>query len=97
VERAITNFHAGLSGFTVKWHCDNSAAVHILESGSDNSCLHVLATRVAEICLRRQIQLLPVWIAFCSNVIADGMSRWSEREQDDWFLQSQWFEYLDAL
>jgi hypothetical protein len=91
VEQAIAIFKAGLGGFRVKWNYDNSAATRILESGSNNSSLHVVAVHVAEICLRKQIQLFTEWIARGSNVIADGMSHWSEREQDDWSLQPQRF------
>jgi hypothetical protein len=81
----------------LQWHCDNAAAVRILQCGSSKPHLQLLALRVADSCLHGRISLFPVWIPRGDNFVADDLSRNFEEDCDDWQLQSRWFRYLDGV
>ena len=97
VERSLATLQQHLAGRAVRWHCDNSAAVRILQCGSGKGHLQLLALRVAEICLSRHISFYPVWIPRADNGIADELSRRFQEDCDDWQLEPAWFRYLDYI
>lgn len=97
VERSLAALQQLLAGCALRWHCDNAAAVRILQCGSGKGHLQVLALRVAEICLTSRISIFPVWIPRCDNGIADELSRRFQEDCDDWQLEPAWFRYLDFI
>ena len=97
-QRALVALQSQLAGQVLQWHCDNAAAVHILDYGSSKPPLQLLAVHIVEICLRNRIRLFPVWIPRDENSVADELSRCTlEVDCDDWQLQPCWFRYLDSL
>jgi len=85
-------------GRALQWHCDNAAAVRILEYGSNKGHLQLIAVQVAELCVHSRIRLFPVWIPRTENNVADELSRCTlEVDCDDWQLQSCWFHYLNGV
>ena len=98
VHRGLDELRGQLAGRALQWHCDNAAAVRILDYGSNKSHLQLLAVQVAEVCLQSRIRLFPVWIPRTENSVADELSRCTlEVDCDDWQLQPFWFDYLDAV
>ena len=88
VQRALVALQSQLAGQVLQWHCDNAAAVHILDYGSSKPPLQLLAVHIVEICLRNRIRLFPVWIPRDENSVADELSRCTlEVDCDDWQLQ----------
>ena len=101
VHRALVALHpqlVQLVGQALQWHCDNAAAVRILEYGSNKAHLQLLAVQVPEVCLNSSIRLIPVWIPREENRVADELSRCTvQLDCDDWQLQPCWFSYLEAI
>jgi hypothetical protein len=71
VVRSLERFQQVIAGRPLQWHCDNAAAVQILECGSSKVHLQLLALRVTEVCLRNRNKFFPVWIPRGDNTTAD--------------------------
>ena len=96
VQRALADFRQQLSGCVLRWHCDNAAAVRILDFGSSKPHLQQIAYRIDQVCWCYNIRLFPVWIPRGQNRQADVLSKRSGAG-DDWQLHPRWFHYLDSL
>jgi len=76
-------------------HFDNLNAAVICEKGSPKFRLHAYALRIADLCLKHNIQFKPIWIPRCLNHAADQISKMLDYE--DYTVTDTIFQYIQQL
>ena len=95
IEFSLRSFTELLKSTHVKWFTDSQAAAKIVEVGSMNFELHVLAINIFTLSINNQITLNIQWIPREENVQADYISKLVD--PDDWQITEALFEYLETL
>ena len=91
--RRVILYNAGLlEGKKVKEYSDNKNVKPVLLKGSAKAELQILALKVNDICVKREITLNPAWLSRNQNERAGILSKSSPA--DDWSIHNWVFEYL---
>ena len=92
VNRTLHSLKNSLEGHCVQWHTDNKNVVGIIQKGSKKPELQTTAIEIHTVCVRYNINVVPVWVPRESNQIADALSRYSD--SDDWMVDMTIFSRL---
>ena len=95
VWRVLQSLEKKLANLCIRWFSDNQNVVRILQVGSRQPHLQAIALKIFALSINSHIHLQPEWVPRELNEQADYLSRIVDL--DDWMLNPQVFEQLDAL
>ena len=89
---AIESFEVLVKGRNLLWHTDNFSAAIIVRIGSNKCKLHDIATKIYDICRKKEITLTVTWISRKLNSLSDKISK--TIDYDDWTISSLLFNKI---
>ena len=92
VKYVLQSFGRLLQNENLLWFTDNMNTPKILKVGSKKIHLTDIALDVFALCLKRNIELRPVWIPREENQVADEISKY--KDTDSWGIDWPSFNYL---
>ena len=95
VWRVLQSLEKKFANLCIRWFTDNQNVVRILQVGSRQPHLQNIALKIFALSINSHIHLQPEWVLRELNEQADYLSRIVDF--DDWMLNPQVFEQLDAL
>ena len=95
LNRVIQNNVDSLSGKRIGVVSDNKNVSRILKVGSKKEDLHDISEVVKHVCIRNEIDIVPIWVRRDQNQTADMLSRYPDK--DDLSINDEYFQTCNTL